>query len=156
MSQWLGFTNQKLYQARLLLDKSAQEEGPTALNDALEQGGLYLLYDAYVSYLNEVATVAHCPTPVESLDALLTNTPLVTGEMTELRVLFDDSYSWLTAMLRAISDQAQPGSSSPSVMPVKPSGNLIAASSEPTSNARQWWQSLSDLIDSQRENRQES
>jgi hypothetical protein len=93
---------------------------------------------------------------VESLDTLLTNTPLVTGEMTELRVLFDDSYSWLTAMLRAISDQAQPGSSSPSVMPVKPRGNLIAASSEPTSNARQWWQSLSDLIDSQRENRQES
>ncbi len=39
MSQWLGFTNQKLYQARLLLDKSTQGEGPTALNDALEQGG---------------------------------------------------------------------------------------------------------------------
>lgn len=156
MSQWLGFTNQKLYQARLLLEQSAQEQGPAALTDALEQGGLYLLYDAYVSYLNEVATVAHCPTPVASLEALLANTPLVTGEMTELRVLAEDSYSWLTVMLRAIADQAQPGSTQPSSIPVHPSGNLIAASSEPSSNARQWWQSMSDLIDSQRENRQES
>lgn len=156
MSQWLGFTNQKLYQARLLLDQSIPSESQAALNDALEQGGLYLLYDAYVSYLNEVATVAQCPTPIDSLDTLLANTPLVTGEMTELRVLTEDSYSWLTAMLRAISDQAQPSSGKSLVMPVQPSGNLIAASSEPASNARQWWQSLSDLIDSQRENRQES
>lgn len=156
MSQWLGFTNQKLYQARLLLDQSLQAKDPAALADALEQGGLYLLYDAYVSYLNELAEIAHCATPIDSLETLLAKTPLVTGEMTEIRVLFEDTYAWLPAMLRAVAEQSQPSTAKSPVIPVQASGNLIAASSEPVSNAQQWWKSLTDLIDSQRENRQES
>ncbi len=51
MSQWLSFTNQNLYQARLLLEQSRRETGNPALAEGLETSGLYLMQDAFISYL---------------------------------------------------------------------------------------------------------
>ena len=155
MSQWLGFTNQKLYQARLLLDQRGRANAPAALNQALEQSALYQLYDAYVSYLNELADIAGHRQPVDSLESLLAATPLVIGEMTEIRVLRQDSFSWLTAFLSAVAAQAQPVTVAP-VQIQEPAGNLIASVRDTSDDARDWWQALSDLIDSQRQNRRES
>ena len=100
MSQWLSFTNQKLYQARLLLEQSRRETGNPALAEGLETSGLYLMQDAFISYLNELATLATYRGEVSSFSDLLNKTPLVTGEMTEIRILAEDPYSWLSAFLR--------------------------------------------------------
>ena len=153
MSQWLGFTNQKLYQARLLLDQADQSSGK-ALVDALNESALYQMYDAWVSYLNELAGMAGYRKPVATLENLLEVTPLVTGEMTELRVLRADSYSWLVGFLSQVSAQAQPEPMGQGG--VVQSGNLIAVAETSKPDVREWWQALSELIDSQRQNRQES
>ncbi len=165
MSKWIGFTNQKLYQVRLLLEQRERLDGPEALLDGLEQGAQYLLYDAYVSYLNELAEMANCRLPVATLDDLLARTPLVTGEMKEIQFLFTDSFSWLTAMLKAVAEQAQP--SFPRTIEVDafdPFGAIEGGASltsitllqDNASPVSRWLSHLSDLIDAQRENRQES
>lgn len=165
MSKWIGFTNQKLYQVRLLLEQRERLDGPEALLDALEQGAQYLLYDAYVSYLNELAEMANYRQPVATLEDLLARAPLVTGEMKEIQFLRTDSFSWLTAMLKAVAEQAQP--SSPRTIEVDtfdPFGVAESSASltsitllqDNASPASKWLNLLSGLIDAQRENRQES
>lgn len=161
MSEWLGFTNQKLYQARLLLDASRRESGADvsgpAMKSGLETGGLYLLHDAYVSYLNELAVLATYRGEVHSLKSLLDKTPLVTGEMTELRILEEEPTSWLSAFLRETEAHGRPGNGA-SRQAGGMATNLIALANDSSADHQllSWWQSLSDLIDSQRENRQES
>lgn len=155
MSQWLGFTNQKLYQARLLLDERRKQSSNPVMVSAMTEGALYLMYDAWVSYLNELAGPAGVKQSVDSFERLLQITPLVTGEMTELKNLRDETDSWLSIMLAMVADQAQPSSaqSGASAQAVQ----LIAVSRPTaTADARDLWQALSDLIDSQRQNRQES
>jgi hypothetical protein len=162
LSKWIGFTNQKLYQVRLLLEQRERLDGPEALLDGLEQGAQYLLYDAYVSYLNELAEMANYRQPVATLEDLLAHTPLVTGEMKEIQFLRADSFSWLTAMLKAVAEQAQPTSSRTiEVDTFDPFGdaaslNSITLLQDNASPASKWLSQLSDLIDAQRENRQES
>jgi len=155
MSNWLGFTNQKLYQASLLLDELERGHGPAAMRTALEESALYQMYDAWVSYLNELAGLAGYRQTVDSLEAMLNDVPLVTGEMTELRILREDSYSWLVAFLNTVASQAhppQPAQASDAISGL----SLIAVADTAGADVRGWWQSLSDLIDSQRQNRQES
>ena len=71
MSQWLSFTNQKLYQARLLLEQARRETGNPALAEGLETSGLYLMQDAFISYLNELATLATYRGEVSSFSDIL-------------------------------------------------------------------------------------
>ena len=126
MSQWLSFTNQKLYQARLLLEQSRRETGNPALAEGLETSGLYLMQDAFISYLNELATLATYRGEVSSFSEFL----------------LEAETRW------------RPG---PSGSPQASSAvNVIAVAQSDDIQPQSWWQQLSDLIDSQRENRQES
>jgi hypothetical protein len=64
MAQWLAHSNQKLYQARLLLEAFEQaveqesEQGATALFGALQESVLFQIVLAYQSYLHELAEIA--------------------------------------------------------------------------------------------------
>jgi len=155
MANWLGHTNQKLYQARLLLDESSRASGPDALSGALREGGVYLLRDAYISYLNELAELAGVKTTVTSLQQAMDVTGLVIGEMTELKQLEDDPYSWLTEFLRGAEGQNMPAAPAGAVE-VTPAGLIPLTNQSQESTPLEWWQSLSDLIDSQRLHRRES
>lgn len=154
MASWLSFTNHKLYQCRLLLQQAQQTTEPVVLKDALQDSALYLLRDAYVSYLHELAELATYRQPVESLAQLLQVTPLVTGEMRELEHLENDSFSWLRQFLNAVAAVAQSDNISVPVTPVQP--GMISLVDNSTPDIALWHERLTQLIDLQRENRQES
>ena len=152
MNSWLSLTNQKLYFARLLLQQNHNEDNQ-ARTQAMEQGGLHLLHDAWVSYLNELAFNVAAKqrfTTFEQLDAAL---PLLTGEMVEIKSLLSQSDSWLSAMLSKVSQMQLQAQEPPTQMASSP---LIASSSNGAFTSLDYWRLLSELIDSQRENRQES
>ncbi|MAD46871.1 MAG: hypothetical protein CMI02_11110 [Oceanospirillaceae bacterium] len=153
MSQWIGFTNKKLYQCRLLLAEYAQCDDPS-LADALEEGGLYQLHDAWLSYLQELGDMVAFREPVSSLQDLLQRVSLVTGEMRELTQLADDPFSWLSQMLKAVAALRQPSAVRPAQSSDAQSIALTAESTE--SPVVRWWAAMTALIDVQRENRQES
>ena len=153
MSQWIGFTNQKLYQCRLLLAQREQA-ADAVLSRALEESALYQLTDAWRSYLQELGDMVSFREPVTSLQDLLQRAPMVTGEMRELSQLADKPFSWLTQMLAAVPAQQQPDAVKAAVT-AQP-GRISLAQESSSSPVIQWWQELSRLIDAQRENRQES
>ena len=153
MASWLSFTNHKLYQCRLLLQQAEQAE-PQALAGAMKDSALYLLRDAYISYLHELAELATYRQPVESLAQLLQQTPLVTGEMRELEHLESNSFSWLRQFLNAVDAVARVDNAVVPVTPVQPGMISLVDNSEPDIST--WHAQLTQLIDLQRENRQES
>ncbi|GGY43477.1 hypothetical protein GCM10011297_15370 [Bacterioplanes sanyensis] len=156
MSNWIGQTNHKLYQVRLLLEQLAETQ-PKALTEALEQSAIYHLRDAYLCYLHELAELVQFHQRVDSLAQLVANVSLKTGEMQELAKLEQDSFSWLAALLTAADDSLR----SREPAQVQPAGVQIIAL-QPTSSTQadsqvwQWYQQLAELIERQRENRQES
>lgn len=160
MGSWLGNTNHKLYQARLVLDKARQCADDAVLQDALEISALHLMNDAYISYINELFELAGGSSMVSSLDEALEQTRLVTGEMRELDSLRRDPFGWMSAFMRQSEESRRPQQSNPKISRPAPA-NLIATASVASTSERGeeiagWRQSLSDLIDRQRENRQES
>ncbi|MCA6058213.1 MULTISPECIES: DUF6586 family protein [unclassified Thalassolituus] len=159
MSQWIGFTNQKLYQCRLLLEQlAAQQSAAPALKQALEESALYQLRDAWLSYLAELGDMVAYRQPVRSLESLLQNAPLTTGEMRELQHLAENGFSWLAQMLAAADAQGRPsGMNQPAaaVQTVEAQGR-IALVATPHSPVAGWLQDLTRLIEDQRANRQES
>ena len=151
MAQWIGQTNQKLYQARLLVDACDLEANDMALKSALYEGALFQLHLAYDAYLHELAETAQCRVSFSSLSSLVSVTPLVTGEMKELVALSGDNFSWLNQLLSALNTCAQPQSiATPQVQRI---GLLEEVSS---AGLRGWYEALSEIIDLQRGNRQES
>ncbi len=158
MSQWIGFTNQKLYQCRLLLEQlTAQQPAPAALQQALEESALYQLRDAWLSYLAELGEMVAYRQPVHSLESLLQNTPMTTGEMRELQQLAGNGFSWLAQMLAATDAQGRPtGLNQPSAVPAVEVSGRIALTAAPQSLVSGWLQNLTCLIEDQRANRQES
>ena len=158
MARWLSFTNHKLYQCRLLLqqaegaDHTSQSE---VLKQALTDGALYLLRDAYLSYLHELAELATYRQPVQSLSHLLSVTPLITGEMREFKQLEADPFSWLSQLLKAVDAISQAAAFESQVPRASQPGVIsLMDTSEPEPVV--WLGALSQLIDLQRENRQES
>lgn len=159
MTIWIGFTNQKLYQARLLLGQASSCDAPV-LASALRDSALLHMQFAWRSYLNEMGAATRLKTEVSSLDELVAATGLVTGEMREWQNLQHDAFSWFNAFQNAAERIGWP--EKPSV--VKESAgahavNLIALASADDSGPDDlsgWWQKLSALIDAQRQNRQES
>ncbi|MCA6063144.1 DUF6586 family protein [Thalassolituus marinus] len=154
MSQWIGFTNQKLYQCRLLLAQRSAADGG-ALIKALEEGATHLLHDAWLSYLQELGEMVAYRQPVSSLEQLMTSCPLPTGEMRELAQLAENSFSWLAQMLNGIAALSRPDT----VRQQAASNGIGLISLTDTSDSTQvddWFRSLQGLIDLQRENRQES
>lgn len=160
MSQWIGHTNRKLYQCRLLLAQRAHSFEPAALQQALEEAALSQLQDAWQCYVQELAESVSLRTTVHSLAELMAQAPLVTGEMRELAQLLDDSFSWLSQMLNAAKAAHWPQPLVVKKHSIEPdvSGDLalIALSEEASLPIEQWWQQLSQLIDGQRSHRHES
>ncbi len=161
MSQWLGQTNQKLYQARLLLDEldSLSQDGvrsvPPAFSLALQDSVLFQLILAYQSYLHEIAEVAQCRDEFQSLHQLIQSVPVATGEMTELDQLEQDDFSWLSQLMSAFSSCSQVEAYQ---VKSQASSSLIQMHDK-TSNVlplRDWFEGLTGIIDLQRNNRQES
>jgi hypothetical protein len=158
MAEWLGHSNQKLYQARLLLEtyELACEQDDSALTSALQESVLFQLVLAYQSYLHEIAEIAQFREGFSSLSQLLENTPVVTGEMAELQQLEADDFSWLSQLQSAFQQCSQKGA----VMAIKPKRNPAMIQIQDTTNAglplRDWYSKLSEIIDLQRDNRQES
>lgn len=160
MSQWLGQTNQKLYQARLLLDELeavADEEKArsNAFQLALQESILFQMILAYQSYLHEIAEVAQSRDDFQSLQQLIQAVPVATGEMTELNQLESDDFSWLSQLMAAFSS-----CSATENFQLKTANNpsLIQMHETVTSSLplRDWLTALNNIIDLQRNNRQES
>ena len=156
MSEWIGHTNQKLYQARLLIE-AIEAEPQRPLTQALEESVLMQLWWAYQSYLHELASLVRCESHFDSLSELVAASSPVLGEMKELQHLESDTFSWLSNLSSALTSVQQPNKSS--VMRPAAAGAVQIISTvddTPSHNLWVWYQALSDLIDLQRENRQES
>lgn len=161
MAQWLSHSNQKLYQARLLLEafeaaEQESEQGVTALFNALQESVIFQLIMAYQSYLHELAEIAQYREEFVSLSQLLETVSVATGEMTELRQLETDDFSWLSKLQFAFQQCSQKDTlPSPKLQTNPQMINLY----DTTSNAlplRDWYQALTSIIELQRNNRQES
>jgi len=158
MAEWLGHSNQKLYQARVLLEAYdlACEQGHSALIDALQESVLFQLILAYQSYLHEIAEIAQFRDEFYSLSQLLEKTPVVTGEMTELQQLESDDFSWLSQLQLAFQQCSQKNSA----ISAKPQINPVMIQMQDATNMGlplgSWYFELSGIIDLQRNNRQES
>lgn len=152
MSCQVSFTNRKLYQCRLLLQQAASVREPLALQQALQESALHALNDVYLSYMNELASQLGFVGPVTSLNQLLAEASLKTGEMRELQQLEADGFSWLSQMLKAASDINNPEA----WLQPQPAVSQIALKQETEALEINWLQQLTALIERQRENRQES
>lgn len=159
MAEWLGHSNHKLYQARLLLESletaELETQSPLALVSALQESVIFQLVLAYQSYLHEVAEIAQSRDEFYSLQQLLDLVPVPTGEMTELKQLEADDFSWLSQMQSAFQhcSSKDPVTTKPQSNPVMIQMQDKTASSLPL---RDWYQALSEIIELQRGNRQES
>lgn len=158
MAEWLAHSNQKLYQARLLIEKQEQAEqsaDESVLSIALQESVLFQLVLAYQSYLHEVAELAQYRDTITSLQQLIDSVPVATGEMTELRQLENDKFSWLSQLLTAFEYCGQKENRPPA--PQKNVGMIqIFDQTSQSLPLRDWFQALTDIIDLQRNNRQES
>ena len=152
MSQWLPFTNHKLYQCRLLAEQMVEASQPE-LAEALEEAAVLQLWAAYRSYLNELGEMVSLPIQVATLEELKQQARLVTGEMRELEQLEDNEFSWLGQLLHAAGKLGWPGVRASQAQ----NANLIAAVNQPdTGSLTVWYSELNALIDRQRDNRHES
>lgn len=159
MAQWLSQCNTKLYQARLILENlrlvEATEPVNVSLTAALQEGVIFQLILAYQCYLHELAEATQCRDSFNSLDELLEVTSLITGEMSELKKLEKDDYSWLSQLLFAFNNCNEKG-----VSLRKAPADLSMIQMHDTTSVSlpldEWLGSLTDLIDMQRNNSQES
>jgi hypothetical protein len=158
MAEWLVQTNLKLYQARLLLENQEQVEQSTpgsVLGAALQDSVLFQLVLTYQSYLHEVAAIAQCQDSFNSLQQLIESVPVATGEMTELRQLELDDFSWLRQMQSAFEDCGQKDNR-PVPQPQNASMIRLYDQTPQSVPLRDWYQTMSDTIDRLRNNLQES
>ena len=167
MAQWLAHSNQKLYQARLLLEASEQMEEesqqpgsysdvPVAMISAMQESVLFQLVLAYQSYLHELADIAQYRDEFYSLSQLLENVTVATGEMTELKQLESDSFSWLSQLQLAFQQCSQ---KEVVMAPKVVNRPQMIQLNDTTSNElplRKWYSALTGIIELQRNNRQES
>ena len=163
MAQWLAHSNQKLYQARLLLETFEQvteQEGEqiasAALLSAMQESVIFQLVLAYQSYLHELAETAQYREEFYSLAQLIEKAPVVTGEMTELHQLELDNFSWLSQMQSAFDQCAQKDAIAVAKVSDNPQMIQLQDTTASSLPLRIWYQTLMDIIDLQRNNRQES
>lgn len=159
MSDWLGQTNQKLYQARLLIDASEAESDVVALAKALQEGATFQLMLAYQAYLHELAELAQFRGEILSLQQLIDDCNVPIGEMTELKQLEQDSFSWLSQLMQAFQQCAELNKGAArngTTFNAIPATAIPMQAEQADNSIRAWFEQLSDLIDCQRTNRQES
>ncbi len=159
MADWLGHSNQKIYQARLLLDSlelaESQDSTPVALISGLQESVVFQLVLAYQSYLHEIAEIAQCREEFYSLDQLIEKVAVATGEMTELKQLESDDFSWLGQLQSAFKNCSHKDSLAIKA-PASPVMIRIQDKTALSLPLRSWFDALSSIIDLQRDNRQES
>src|SRR5690606_30649736 len=177
MSHWLRQTNQKLYQCHLLQEQQ-QQCGELVLQQALQESALYQLRDAWLCYLHELAEAASYRQPFSSLEQLLQQMPLVTGEVRELQQLAADPFSWLAQLLLAVERQMLPPASAAAghhrhrhddhehdhdhdeddaaAPPAQRIDLIPLTAAEPVIDVAGWSRQLERLIDAQRGHRHES
>lgn len=159
MATWLSQSNQKLYSARLLLGQlhivELAEPTQLALVEALQESVLFQLMLAYKSYLHEIADIAQYRGEFSCLDDLVRMTPLVTGEMTELKKLEQDDFSWLSQLRQAFESCSGKGSVA---IKVPSNASMIQIQDTTTTSLplQEWFRALSEIIDLQRNNSVES
>jgi hypothetical protein len=167
MAQWLAHSNQKLYQARLLLetlgqfneDASQQDSGKhssAALIDAMQESVLFQLVLAYQSYLHELAEIAQYREEFYSLSQLLENVTVATGEMTELSQLEFDNFSWLSQLQSAFQQCSQKEVVIAVRAQTSPQMIQLNDTTAHTLPLQEWYDALTSMIELQRNNRQES
>ncbi|MFT6113761.1 MAG: hypothetical protein ACI9MS_003771 [Glaciecola sp.] len=157
MAEWLVHSNQKLYQARLLLENQEQVEESASdpvLAIALQESVLFQLVLTYQSYLHEVAEIAQYRDSFSSLQHLMELVPVATGEMTELRQLELDDFSWLR-QLQSAFEYCSKKDNRPVPQPQTLSMIKLHDQTAQSLPLRDWYQSMYDMIDMQRNNRQE-
>ncbi|WP_221798011.1 DUF6586 family protein [Oceanobacter mangrovi] len=150
---WVAQTNHRLYLSQLMLQQCQQADSKP-LQAAFEEAALQQLQSAYLSYLNELAGAVNLRERVESLSQLLAVTSLVTGDMSELRQLEEDSYSWLAQAQRAFAEAGWP--QQPVVHEVAPAGLIASSSASDKPAVTDWLGQLQQLIERQRGNHRES
>jgi hypothetical protein len=158
---WVGQTNQRLYQCRLLLEQSpaaAEASLSQALTQGLNDAALLQLLAAYRCYLNELAQAAGVNNRVESLPQLLQQTSLVTGDMRQWQALSEDVFSWFYRFLHAVERLGWP--EVPSVEPALATHLITSTADYPVSgdghDVSDWLACFHQLIDEQRANQRES
>ncbi|WP_369857798.1 DUF6586 family protein [Candidatus Thalassolituus haligoni] len=154
---WVGQTNQRLYQCRLLQEQICAGQEP-ALQQALDDAALLQLFAAYRCYLNELALAAGVTNRVDSLTQLLQQTALVTGDMRQWQALSADTFSWFCRFLQVVEQLGWPDTQAVDSSLATEVSGLIAssASSDEDDSVSHWLASFHRLIDEQRANQRES
>lgn len=134
MGDWSRYTNQKLFLAeRLWVQQARMEDLPT--RKALEEGAIWLIYQAYQGLLNELAETRRLRERVSSLDELRQRSEYDTEWTQRLQALMQQSGSWLQTLLAEVRRLEQPPRNEPSETGTSSlasdamSGTLIVASS---------------------------
>ena len=165
MAQWLSHSNQKLFQARLLLEafesaeqesEGEREQSAAAMLSALQESVLFQLVLAYQSYLHELAEIAQCREEFFSLSQLLEKVSVATGEMTELKQLEADDFSWLSKLQFAFQQCSEKDILAGAKSQINPQMISLQDTTGNTLPLRDWYQALTAIIELQRDNRQES
>lgn len=126
MSDWVSYTNEKLFLAsRLLAGASSEPSSADCL--AREQGAILLLTQAYEGLLNELAHVRRLKDRVESLEQLVALAGYSwewTDELADLKAQ-QGSWLWVLESQRAALQTNHDGSQSGGIVPQT---NLIVSS----------------------------
>jgi hypothetical protein len=120
----------------------------------LQESVLFQLVLTYQSYLHEVAEIAQYRDAFTSLQHLMEMVPVATGEMTELRQLEIDDFSWLR-QLQSAFEYCSKKDNMPVPQPQTLSMIKLHDQTAQSLPLRDWYQSMYGMIDMQRNNRQE-
>jgi hypothetical protein len=143
MASQSSVTNQKLYQARLLLDLMPSLEGAQA--NAVEDGAVSHLMGAWRSYMLELADNYKTPISSEQVSlALLANVLPGVQEVREFEVLMSDPGSWLSRLEKSYKEQII-------LQGHRAKHQLIGVDID--ANVSSWLTSFKYVIELQRENR---
>lgn len=128
MSNWTGFTNQRLYQAKLAIGLVNEEQVNPALFQAQLEGAAMQLMVAYRSYLNELGDKYRCSKRVYSALELKTHCAVTTAQISEL-VNLEQSDSWLSDLIQVSENIGWPDAPEKKAKVVDPtaSTNLITS-----------------------------
>lgn len=166
MASPTSVTNLKLYRARLLIDQLRQlnfksdashvNDEHNQLNQALYEAVITQLHHAYLNYLKELANQSNIVANIDSLDSLVKQLPVVTGEVLEIKQLINAN-SWLDDFLHEVQLTSQPeqikttGHASDSALIISSQSNKSTLTMGQT-----FYEHLITLISRQRENFLES
>lgn len=166
MASPTSVTNLKLYRARLLIDQlrelsrksdaSHVNDEHNQLNQVLYEAVITQLHHAYLNYLKELAHQSNIAANIDSLDSLIKQLPVVTGEVLEIKQLINTN-SWLDDFLHEVHLTSQPeqirttGHASDSALIISSQSNKSTLTM-----GQAFYEQLSSLISRQRENFLES